>query len=96
MHSLCGMLVKSDKTSSVTRIALLRKRPSWSSFGGGMSLIYYSIHFFLSYSLFLIQICSIFFIIFFQAVTVTNSAISLVLSAVRIFLSLTTVTVTLA
>ena len=34
--------------------------------------------------------------IFFQAVTVTNSAIWLVLSAVRIFLSLTTVTVTLA
>ena len=31
--------------------------------------------------------------IFFQAVTVTNSAICLVLSAVRIFLSLTTVTV---
>ena len=35
-------------------------------------------------------------IYFFQAVTVTNSAIWLVLSAVRIFLSLTTVTVMLA
>ena len=35
-------------------------------------------------------------IIFFQAGTVTNSTIWLVLSAIRIFLSLTTVTVTLA
>jgi len=40
--------------------------------------------------------CKIHFIIFFQAVTVTNSVIWLVLSAVRVFLSLTTVTVTLA